>query len=63
MSRAFKLLVAASFTWAIFVLGVVQFAKAPNGWTWEYVELLLIIWAIPSVIVLAIGAVFRWALV
>ena len=61
-TKLFKIWVALALTWAIFVVGLMQFIGLWGGAVFsDNARLFIILWGIPSLVVLTIGAVFRWA--
>jgi hypothetical protein len=64
MSRLLKLWIATSFTWALFVVTMIAVANIARSLftTSESIGLFAIYWGGPSLLVLVIGSVFRWAL-
>ncbi len=61
--KSFKLWVALAFMWAIVIAVWIQFLSA-DEWIRAQPEtpsLFMTLWGVPVLVVLAIGAVFRWA--
>jgi hypothetical protein len=60
--KLFKIWVAVAFAWAIFVVGLMQFIGLWGSADFsDNSRLFIILWGIPSLVVLVVGAVFRWA--